>query len=259
MLATISVVGVLGVSVWRTADFLGANARSEIYSAKRPMPQNVDALTQQEMLLLGLATSINPSATATDVDPISLIGTQIAAQLVGQYAGLIGAGTYSVEAGAKAAEAIAGNVKAAVTYTTYQNSDLETDADISFDRMLGYKSDLRDAFAPLLENTADEFELYARYVDTQNPIYLEQLRAAAKHYREAADKTAHVVVPTDAVRYHIAILNAMQEFAATLDALAAHADDPLASVALLRTYNESESAVLYSFNDLGTYYRSKTP
>ena len=67
------------------------------------------------------------------------------------------------------------------------------------------------------------------------------------------------IFPTGQILRHIAILNAMQEFAATLDALAAHADDPLASVALLRTYNESESAVLYSFNDLGTYYRSKTP
>ena len=51
----------------------------------------------------------------------------------------------------------------------------------------------------------------------------------------------------------------MEEFAATLDALVAHADDPFASVALLRGYNKAESDMLTSFNALTIYYKSKTP
>ncbi len=38
-----------------------------------------------------------------------------------------------------------------------------------------------------------------------------------------------------------------------------HADDPFASVALLRSYNEAEADILTSFNALTTYYKSKSP
>ncbi len=51
----------------------------------------------------------------------------------------------------------------------------------------------------------------------------------------------------------------MEEFAATLDQLAAHADDPFASVALLRGYNQAETDMLTSFNSLASYFKSKQP
>ncbi len=259
-LAVLSVAGVLGVSAWRTAIFIRTDAQATTYSAQAPTTSTpTDALTEQEMLLLGLATSANPSAEQSDVDPLSLITPQVAAQLVGQYMGLVNSGAYSQEAGQKAAEQIAGNVKAAVTYKTYTSAELKTDSATSYERMLTYKDDLRTAFAPLLKNTEDEFEIYASYVESGDRVYLERLSAAAVNYRLAAEQTAQVIVPKDALRYHVAILNAMEEFAATLDALSTHADDPLTAVALLRTYSSAEQSVLFSFNDLGTYYRSKTP
>ena len=123
--------------------------------------------------------------------------------------------------------------------------------------MLQYRSDLRTAFAPLLKNTTPEYEIFAQYADTKDVSYLTKLKSIALDYRTAASSTALVVVPRDAVSYHVAILNAMEEFAATLDALATHANDPFASVALLRSYDQAESDMLTSFNALTTYYKSK--
>jgi hypothetical protein len=125
--------------------------------------------------------------------------------------------------------------------------------------MLRYRDDLRTALAPLLKNTGSELEIYGKYIETSDPSYLEQLSAAAVNYRAAADNAAAVTVPNDAVNYHKDILNAMEEFAATLDQMAAHATDPLASAALLRTYNQAESDMYTSFNSLSLYYSQKTP
>ena len=49
----------------------------------------------------------------------------------------------------------------------------------------------------------------------------------------------------------------MEEFAATLDGLSTHATDPLASAALLRTYNKAETDMYTSFNALSSYYAQK--
>ncbi len=125
--------------------------------------------------------------------------------------------------------------------------------------MIRYRSDLREAFAPLLKNTESELEMYAKYVETSDPIHLERLSSAAQNYREAARNTARVTVPRDAINYHLSILNAMAQFAATLDAMAKNADDPFSSVALLRNYNSAEESMLVSFDSLKNYYGQKLP
>jgi len=108
-----------------------------------------------------------------------------------------------------------------------------------------------------LKNTQPEYEIFAYYVSTKDKKNLEKLRAAAQNYRAAAGATAHVVPPKDALNEHLGILNSTEEFAATLDVLVANADDPFASVAALRTYNQAEADVLDSFSALAKYYREK--
>jgi len=66
-------------------------------------------------------------------------------------------------------------------------------------------------------------------------------------------------VPSDAVAVQVGMLNAMEEFSATLDQMATHAQDPFASAALLENYNAAENDVISAFNDLATYSKSKTP
>lgn len=229
-----------------------------VSAAEEPFAPAPDAEWQQEMLLLGLSTSTNPAAVS-DSDPISMIGPYVAAELIGQYAGLKEQGRNTPENMQAAAESIARNVRASISYKTYAVADIPTDTDTSYERMLTYRADMREALKPLFTDMGPEFEIFARYVETSDPVYLEQLADSAKNYRAAADSAATVVVPKDAVNYHRAVLNAMQEFAATLDAMSEHADDPMASVALLRTYNTAELNMLNSFNDLPSYYRQKLP
>lgn len=251
--AVFSVLVLAGVSVWQV---LPVNNDTDSESLTTPAAGAETATTQQEMMLLGLATSSDPSATS-DIDPVSLIGPQVFAQLLGKYAGLSETGTYSIETGSEAAEQIAGNVKAAVSYKTFVGADIKLSQETTHERMLKYRSDLRDAFIPLLEIQGPEFEMFARYIETSDPEYLTQMEHTVDQYERAIVLTAQIVVPKDAINYHLNILNAMSKFAATIESLSAHADDPMGSVALLRTYNEAEIGMYTSFDALADYYVQK--
>lgn len=253
--ALFSILILVGVSTWRMTSFMRADADGAIFITTTAA-EATNAVTQQEMILLGLATSSDPSATSEE-DPISMIGPQVFAQLLGQYAGLSESGTYTAATGDAAAQEIAGNVKAAVSYKTFSAAEIKLDQDTSRERMLVYRSDLRDAFAPLLEIEDPEFEIFARYIETSDPEYLTQMTHVVNQYKKAISLTAAVVVPKDAVNYHRSVLNAMSKFAATLELLEMHADDPLGSTALLRNYNEAEIAMYTSFDALGDYYSQK--
>jgi len=216
------------------------------------------ATWQQEMTILGIPANADPAATSSD-DSIALIGPMVSAELAGEYAGLTAQGIFSTSTAQAAADQIAPNIRAVITYKTFAASDISVDSNTTYQRMLTYRADLRDSLAPLLKNTDAEFAIYGSYVETGDPSYLAQLSAAAQNYRTAADLTAKVVVPRDAVSYHVAILNAMEEFAAVLDAMTTHSADPVASAALLRSYDQAEQDMFDSFNALTTYYSSKTP
>ncbi len=192
-------------------------------------------------------------------DVVSYIGPAVLDQLVSAYDRMLQDGSFSPAGAQKAAESLAESLTAPVEYATYRAGDLTLDSDTSYERMLRYRSDLRSALAPLLENTQAEYELFARHVETGDQAYLEQMRAAARRYRDAQATMAQVSVPRDAAPSHLAIIDSLGKFAATLDSMSAHADDPFATVALLRTYNQAEADVLAAFNTLTIYYKTKTP
>ncbi|MDB5238242.1 MAG: hypothetical protein JWM46_512 [Candidatus Kaiserbacteria bacterium] len=259
----LSVIALLSVSAWRITGSMQPEpsvAVAEVASSDTDVSAGDAATQQQEKLLLGQSTVVGVDASNTsNTDPIAMIGPMVTAQLVGQYAGLQDQGTYSSSTAALAAGNVAANMRAVVSYKTYALADLKTDTDTSYQRMLTYRADLRTAFAPLLKNTLSELDLFAKYEETSDPTYLTQLRAAAVNYDEAIALTAHVVVPRDAVNYHLSVLNAMSEFSATIEAMSVHGEDALASAALLRTYNKAEADMYNSFNALGSYYSQKTP
>lgn len=194
---------------------------------------------------------------ATSSDDLSQFGSAVLGQLINSYVGLQTSGVYSTSTAEAAAQDIVPLLKTNVTYQAYTTSDIRTTSDTSYDRMLAYRSDLRASLAPLLKNTEPEYAIFASYVQSKDARYLQELRDVAQNYRDAASLTAEVVAPADAAPYHVAILNAMQEFAAVLDSMSAQADDPFAVAALLQSYNQAESDMLTSFNALTTYYRSK--
>jgi hypothetical protein len=249
--AALSVLILLAVAGWEMNQSLQAKNAP-------PVPAPVSA-QDVPAALADTADAASTSSAATSSDPISDIGTTVLNQLEGAYTQMQEAGVYSTTTAQEAGESLAPYVTASVSYPTFSSGDIKTDPDTSYARMLTYRNDLRTSLAPLLKNTEPEYEIFAYYTDTKDASYLTKLKDVAQNYRDAANLTANVSVPADAVPYHIAILDAMEEFAATLDAMAAHASDPFASVALLRSYDQAESDMLTSFNALTTYYKSKTP
>lgn len=210
----------------------------------------------QEALLLGSASL---SATSTSGDPIAMIGPVVVAQLAGTYAGLQDQGALSQSTIQANAASIAQNIKAAVTYKTYAVADIKTSSDTSYQALLSYRDHMRGALAPLLQNSQNELDLYAKYVETSDTTYLTTLTAQAQNYRAALSATAAITVPRDAVNYHRDILNAISKFTATIEQMAAHQGDVLAEAALLRNYNDAEAAMYGSFDALSRYYSQKTP
>ncbi len=248
----------LAVIAMKIASFMRPDADVAVAPATESTGSVPGADWQQEMALLGLATTSDPNATSTG-DPLALIGPALTGQLIGLYTGLVQSGNASSASLQSAGEDVAENVRAILTYRTYSQGDLTIVDDTSFDRMLVYRSDMRESLAPLLENKNAELELYGAYVETGDPKILEEMKAAAANYRLAASKSAKVPVPRDAAVQHVGILNAMQEFAAALDGLATHAEDPLTALALLRSYTEAETNMYTTFNTLSTYYATKQP
>ena len=257
--AALCVVGLLGVSAWEI--------ESALHPAVAPAIATSGSLavgTESNTPLPKVNWQLNPSGTSTvavasstDPDGLANIAPNVVGTLLGSYSALQNAGQYSSDVGGQIAGDVASTLVANVSYSTFTASDIKTDSDTSLARMLTYRADMRTATAPLLKNKEPEYAIFARYVDSQNPKDLAELQTVAKNYRDSVALLQKVVVPADATTYHVAIMNSLSSFAATLDAMSAHANDPFASAALLRTYDAAEQDVLTSFNDEAMFYRKK--
>lgn len=217
---------------------------------------HTDAQWQQEMVLLGLATTSDPAASS-DTDPIAVIGPSVAAQLLGTYAAIAEKGNYTPDELRSAAEKMAPHIRAAVTYKTFDPGDFTTEDIVTTDTVSRYRETLLTALDPLNHIETAEYEMYGRYIETSDPRYLTQLANAAQTYRKVVDAAASITVPRDAVNYHKSILNALNHFAASLDTLVTYADDPIVSVAVLRTYIEAENEIAASYKSMRAYYTKK--
>lgn len=188
---------------------------------------------------------------------IALLAENVESQIVQSYAALQHDGTFSNENASLLGQSLAKYVKADVQYRAINAEGISTDPDISVARMLKYRSDLGVLLKSIASSTQPEFEMFALYLDTHDPQYLDAMRASAKRYRAAAEASAKVVVPKDAIDVQMKLVNSFSLFASVLDSLADHADDPFASTALLKNYNAAESEVFTAFNSLARYFRSK--
>lgn len=200
-------------------------------------------------------------AYATSSDPNDFSQTQydVFGELLGTYVALKKTGAYTEEKGADIANRIAEATVAPVSYTAVAKSGIKTDPDISYNRMLLYRSDLQVALAPLLLNTESELGIFNDYVQTRDKHYLQILGEVAGRYHKTVGLLPAVTVPQDALDYHLGITNSLLAFATTLDAMIKNADDPMATLALLRTYNTAEDNVYTSFNSLASYEKRKIP
>jgi hypothetical protein len=258
MTAVLSVVVLVGAIGWKVAQqFQNKNEVLSVVAGAAganhtAIPDNLQAIGYG-------STTGSDVASGSASDPLnpSAIGDSVASALASEYATMQADGTYSTSSAAAAAQQLGASIKADVAYKAYSAQDIPTDPDISYARMLTYRAALQVSFQPLLKNKTPELDMLTSYEQSNDPTYLTELQQAADNYKLAAAETAAVVVPDDAVNVQVGILNAMQEFGATLDQMAASAKDPFAEAALLNTYMQAQSDMFNSFNDLYTYYKSK--
>lgn len=194
------------------------------------------------------------SATSSDAAASSTIPDLLASQFLEGYIALKQYGVFTGEGGRAAGERIGALAKAPLAYAPHGEKEIQPVADTSPARVLQYRSDMRVALTTLLSDAPPEFETFARYIETKNPLRLDELREAAERYREAEKLTLAVVVPKKGAAIHLRVANALGAYAAALDQLVQSADSPLSSLAVLRTYNEAEREMLYAFDALSQYY-----
>jgi hypothetical protein len=246
--AILAVVVLVGVGVWQVVASMNEKDAVGTFVAA-----NDNSSGAQDAAVAAL-----DATSSGDSDPISAVSENAVGEVVGAYAGLQQSGQYSSTTAAQVAGSIGTQLQAPVSYSPISASQMQTTQDTSYKAMMQYRTALQTSLKPLLQNTQPEYVIFGMYVETKQQTYLDQLRASAANYVAAASSTAALTVPADAVSVQLGLVNSMNEFAATLDDMADHADDPIASSVLLENYNQAENDVLNAFQALVTYEQSKT-
>lgn len=207
----------------------------------------------------GVVFSTTTASTTESGDPVTTLGTSLINSLASGYSSLKEYNVYSPEEAEKLATTLAANFKAPNIATAHTINELTIDPDTSGARILEYRSDMRAALAGLVDLEAEpEFSLFARFIQTNDQKWLDELGAAAAKYRAAESNLMKVHVPDTAAYLHLRAANATGTYAQTLERLVRFARDPLATMALLRTYNESEREYLLAFDALAKFYAENT-
>lgn len=212
---------------------------------------------QDELVRTGVSISAGTSTASTTLsnDPAATLGDSLLSSLVSGYNSLKQYDSYSQEQGKVLATTLAENFKAPNTALLHAKTELTLDADVSQTRILKYRSDMREALAGLVDLEAEpEFSLFARFIQTNDAKWLNELTKAAGRYRTAEANLVNVTVPYSAVDIHLRAVNAVASYAETLERLVRFGRDPLASMALLRTYNDTEREFLLAFDALAKFY-----
>ncbi len=258
--ARVSIALLVLVSVWRISTMLmplSAGSAPVAFAASAKVTHS-DVNWQKDLLDVSGATPV-PVHDSTDPDGISNIAGNVVGALAESYALMQQKGTYTEAKGEQVAQDVGTTLQAKVSHQTLAPADFQTVSDTSFARMLTYRTDMRTALSPLLKNPDYELKLYANYVASHDSSYLTKLKAEIANYQASVANAQKVVVPADLLSYHVAAVNSLSAFSATLESMIANADDPFASAALLRTYQDDEQTMLNAFNSLAQYERAKKP
>lgn len=196
-------------------------------------------------------------AVASSSDPLSGIGQALAQSLVGGYLSLKQYDAYTPERGEMLANTIADNFRAPAIFVPHTVDELSLDSETSAERVLQYRSDMRIALEPMITDEEHELTLFAGYIESSDHSWLDRLSKAAQNYRAAEHTLLDVRIPQDAAPEHLRVTNAIGAYAENLERMVRFANDPLANMALLRTYNDKEREFDLAFDALVKYYARK--
>lgn len=222
--------------------------------AKKPFESNRN--WQSELASLGLI------GTSTDGDTLATstlgVAEMISQDFLNNYFLLKESGRYTPELAANVGRSIGENIRAPSRFVVHGENELVKDTDTSAARSLEYRADMREALSVLITDAPPEFETFGLYIETKNPERLRELEAAAERYKKAERALLSITVPQDATSLHLRVVNALGSYADAISQLIRHADEPLDTLALLRTYNDAEREMLYAFDALASYYVRKS-
>jgi hypothetical protein len=216
---------------------------------------------QDELARAGITIpTVDASSTtlvASSSDPLSGIGAALTQSLISGYLSLKEYDSYTPARGEQLAKTIVDNFHAPQTFVPHTVDDLTLDSDTSNSRVIQYRADMRIALEPLITDEEHELTLFAGYIETTDRAWLDRLAKAATNYRAAEENLRLVRIPQDAAPEHLRAMNAIGAYAETLERMVRFASDPLASMALLRTYNDKERDFDLAFDALVKYYARK--
>ncbi|TSC86991.1 MAG: hypothetical protein G01um10148_96 [Parcubacteria group bacterium Gr01-1014_8] len=227
-------------------------------TSKAPVIGSISNDWRDELARLGLVNTTTDAAVATSSDPLATFGDTIAQEFLTTYLSLKQYGSYSPEKAAQLGKALGSNAHVPTNFTLHASSELTLASDTSKERILKYRSEMRDALRMLVNGSPPEFETLALYIETKNPERLIELSEAAERYRDAEKNALAVVVPSDAAELHIRVVNALGAYGSAVDQLVRSMASPVTTLAVLRTYNEAEREMLYAFDALASYYVRKS-
>lgn len=270
--AGLAVVVLLATASWQLASYLrgdtDTSTEDAVLSGSVPSEyENLggpDAGTGEdwynELVRLGVVSSSTDasSTVAFPAESIENIPDAVAQVFADGYIGLVESGEYTPERGAQLGHAIGASIRAPSDFTPHTLEDLKVDDNTSLERVLDYRADMRDALKGLITDASPELEIFALYVETKNPIRLQELEDAAERYWEASRAVLAVPVPQDAADMHVRIVNALGAYGGIVNQFIRSAESPFTTLAVLKTYNEAEREMLYAFDALASYYVRKS-
>lgn len=258
--AGLAVAILLSVVGWQLGTYRAEHAASDSIRYERPADERplptispTDNDWRDELMKLGL---VNTAATSSST--AGTFSDTVAEEFLNGYFSLKESGSFTNENAAKVGSFLAENLRVPIGFTLHGENELTLSAETSKERVLQYRSDMREALSVLINGSPPEFEIFALYVETKNPQRLLELETSAKRYREAEKKTLAVIVPKDAATLHIRVTNALGGYATAVEQLVRSIDSPVTTLGVLRTYNEAEREMLYAFDALASYYVQKS-
>ncbi len=269
--AALSVALLIAATGWYMGRNVSAQTAARIEETQVPQAREYVPLAdangngtpdwQEELLGSGIAIATSsPTSTAAliESDPASSLGSRLLGSLASGYLSLKEYDQYTPERGDQLAETLASGFRAPTLFVPHTRDALTLDPDTSPARMLEYRADMRATLAPMVDfNAEPEFSLFARFIQTGDRSWLEKLSKVTNTYRSIEQSLLKVEVPVDAADVHLRATNALGVFTETLERLIRFSDDPLAQMALLRTYNDAEREFFLAFDALAKFYVEK--
>lgn len=183
---------------------------------------------------------------------VSTTTEELVDRLLTFYTSMKSSGTYTPEAGFDLAEELSSKLDVALAFKPFLTAEAKTKQKSKE----VYATEVRKTLAPLYAFDEPDIGVYARYLQNGDQKALGDLLLHAESYARTAEKLMLVAPPPDIVDDHVELANALSYFAVVLNAMVTYADDPMASLSLLRTYNSAEQYLGFTLGVLERYYKS---